>query len=93
MVVHRPGLGIGLVQHEHARVPQENTASWSGVNDEHLTFARSQYNALLNAGFRLDQVAVVVTIDRQTNDVKKIFLQAHGETTSIQRGSCQRIDV
>jgi hypothetical protein len=62
-------------------------------NDEHLTFARSQYNAMLNAGFRQDQVAVVVTIDRSTNAVKKIFLQDHGERTSIQRGSCQRIEV
>lgn len=62
-------------------------------NYEHLTFARSQYNAMLNAGFRLDQVAVVVTIDRDTNAVKKIFLQDHGEQTSIQRGSCERIDV
>lgn len=62
-------------------------------NAEHLTFARSQYNAMVNAGFRLDQVAVVVTIDRQTERSKKIFLQEHGEHTSIQRGSCQRLDV
>lgn len=62
-------------------------------NPDHLTFARSQYNAMLNAGFRLDQVAVVVTIDRSTNGVKKIFLQDHGERTSIQHGTCQRIEV
>jgi hypothetical protein len=62
-------------------------------NGEHLTFARSQYNAMLNAGFRLDQIAVVVTIDRSTNAVKKIFLQDHGERTSVQRGTCHRIEV
>lgn len=62
-------------------------------NSDHLTFARSQYNAMLNAGFRLNQVAVVVTIDRRTDAVKKIFLQAHGERTDIQRGTCERIEV
>ncbi len=62
-------------------------------NPDHLTFARSQYNAMLNAGVRLDQVAVVVTIDRSTNGVKKVFLQDHGERTSIQCGTCQRIEV
>ncbi len=62
-------------------------------NGEYITFARSQYNAMLNAGFRLDQVAVVVTIDREANSIKKIFLQEHGERIDISRGSCQRMDV
>lgn len=62
-------------------------------NAEHLTFARSHYNAMLNAGIRLDQVAVVVTINRETEAVKKIFLQDHGERLSIQNGTCQRIEV
>jgi len=59
-------------------------------NEEHFTFARSQYNAMLNAGIRLDQVAVVVTIDRQTNGAKKIFLRDHGESVGVQHGECVR---
>jgi len=62
-------------------------------NAEHITFARSHYNAMINAGFRLDQVAVVVTIDRETEAAKKIFLQDHGERTSIQREPCLRSEV